>query len=348
MPSPPCWVRCRLPEREPHRHPTIVDVARLAEVAPSTVSRVLNGHPRISEETKRRVRAAARTLHYRPNTLARSLRTQSTPFVGIVVPDITVAFYARFVKAAQDVLEPEGLQVLVISTERDGQRETAGLRTLVEHRVAGLLLATSGGAVREPAIPTVFFDALVPGRGVAQIAAANADGIDALVGHLVEHGHTRIAYIGGPPELTSGTERLDGFRAALRRRGLPLREEWIGLGDLTWSPASGAAAMASLLALREPPTALVAAGDTLALGAMRICREAGLRLPQDLALVCFDDPVFGELLDPPLTALVRTDAAMGTLAARLLLGSVDGRMPAAPLSVRLPVELVVRRSCGCA
>ena len=327
------------------RHATIVDVARVANVAPSTASRALSESPRISDATKRRVRAAARSLGYQPNRIAQSLRLRSGNFVGIVVPDIGVDFYSRFVKGAQDVLQNAGRQVLVLNTEREAARETAALKTLLEHRVSGILLATSGGSAPQPRIPTVFFDNLVPGRGVAHVACANRDGVGILVDHLAGHGHTRIAYIGGPPTLTSGRERLDGFLQAVRRLGLD--DDAVELADAAWSPGSAAAAMERLLALDEPPTAVVTAGDTIALGAMSACRAAGLRLPDDVALVSFDDPAFGDLLDPPVTALARSDAAMGRLAASLLLHALDGGTLGPPTEVRLPVELVIRRSCGC-
>jgi len=328
------------------RHPTIVDVARAAEVAPSTASRALHESPRISEETKRRVRAAALELGYQPNRLARSLRT-SSHFIGIVVPDIGIGFYSRFVKGAQDAFETAGHQVLLMNTNREAGREHAAVGTLLEHRVAGMLLATSAQSEPEPRVPTVFFDNLVPNVGVANVAHANREGMTLLVEHLAWHGHSRIAYIGGPPTLTSGSERLDGFRATVRRLGLDRRKAYVELGDASWSPASGAGAMRRLLALTEPPTAVVTSGDTLALGAMSACRDAGLRLPDDLALASFDDPFFGELLDPPVTALARTDTEMGRLSASLLLHALATDALGPPTEVRTPVELVVRRSCGC-
>lgn len=329
------------------RLPTLVDVARLAQVAPSTASRALHGSPRISEATTERVLAAARGLGYQPNRLARSLRTQSAPFVGIVVPDIGIGFYSRFVKGAQDALEAAGHQLLVMNTEREAAREEAALRTLAEHRVRGVLLATSAGSVSDAGAPTVYFDHIAPGKGVGSVAQANDQGMTLLVEHLAGHGHTRIAYIGGPPTFTSGLERLAGFRVAIDRLGFDPRHAYVELGDAVWSPESGAAATERLLALAEPPTAIVTSGDTLALGAMSACRAAGLSLPGDMALASFDDPAFGELLDPPVTALKRCDAEMGSLAARLLLAALDHGVDGPPTEMRLPMELVVRRSCGC-
>jgi LacI family transcriptional regulator, galactose operon repressor len=333
----------RIPQR---RRPTLVDVARLAQVAPSTASRALKESPRISEETKIRVRAAARGLGYEPNRVAQSLRAMTAPFVGIVVPDIGIAFYSRFVKGAQEVLEAAGFQALVMNTEREAGREEVALRTLEGHRVSGILLATSRPGAGESHIPTVYFDSLAGERGVARVALANQQGIELLVGHLAAHGHNRIGYIGGPPVFTSGTERLAGFRAAVERQGADPHAALVEIADSSWSTEGGAAAMSRLLALAEPPTAVVAAGDTLALGAMSACRGAGRRVPEDVALVTFDDPIFGGLLDPPVTALRRGDQELGRVAARLLLDGLNGGGERVP-EVRLPVELVVRRSCGC-
>lgn len=332
---------------ETERPPTLADVARAARVATSTASRALQESPRISETTKLRVRAAARGLGYRPNRIAQSLRTRSANLVGIVVPDIGAPFYSRVVKGAQSVFEQSGYAVLVMNTEREPERETAAVQTLLEHRVSGVLVATSGGSTGDPEVPTVFFDNVVLGRGVGNVTRANVAGMALLVRHLHEHGHTRIGYVGGPPALTSGIERLGGYRAAVAEHGLVAREDYAQFAEATWSAYSGAAAMERLLALDEPPTAVVTSGESLGLGALSACRTRGLRVPDDVALVCFDDPPFGDLLDPPLTALGRNEEEMGRLAASLLLHALQSTAPPPPAEVRLPLELVVRRSCGC-
>ena len=327
------------------RRPTLIDVARLAQVAPSTASRALKESPRISEATRLRVAAAARGLGYQPNRVAQSLRAKTAPFVGIVVPDIGVTFYSRFVKGAQEVLQASGYQALVMNTEREAGHEEVALRTLEGHQVTGTLLATSRPKSAEPHIPTVYFDSLADGRGLAQIALANDQGMELLVGHLAGHGHERIAYLGGPPIFTSGQERLAGFRAAAERHGVRRHAAYVEIADSSWSSDSAAAAMARLLALAETPTAVVASADTLAMGAIAACRAAGRRVPEDIALVAFDDPVFGPLVDPPVTALRRGDYELGREAAQLLLDGLNGEITTP--AVRLPVELVVRRSCGC-
>ena len=332
---------------EAERQPTLADVARVARVATSTASRALQESPRISETTKLRVREAARGLGYRPNRLAQSLRKQTASLVGIVVPDIGAPFYSRVVKGAQGVFEQNGVAVLVMNTEREPEREVTALQTLLEHRVAGILVATYGGSTAEPKVPTVYYDNIVLNRGVGNVTRANVAGMRFLVEHLQEHGHDRVAFIGGPPGLTSGTERLDGYRAAVGELGLVERDDYVQFGEKTWSAHSGASAMGRLLALDVPPTAVVTAGESFALGALSACRTRGLNVPADVALVSFDDPPFGDLLDPPLTALRRNEEEMGRLAASLLLHALQATAVPQPAEVRLPVELVLRRSCGC-
>lgn len=313
----------------------------------STASRALQESPRISESTKARVREAARGLGYRPNQIARSLRTRTANIVGLVVPDIGAPFYSRVVKGAQSVFEQNGYAVLMMNTERRPDREAAAIHTLLEHRVRGVLVATSGGSPAEPEVPTVYFDNIVPNHGVGNVTRANIPGMSLLVEHLHEHGHSRIGYIGGPPLLTSGTERLEGYRSAVRDLGLVVREDYLQFGEIDWSPHSGAEAMQRLLGVVDPPTAVVTSGESLALGALNACRTSGRRVPEDVALASFDDPPFGDLLDPPLTALSRNEEEMGRLAASLLLHALRSTAPPPPVEVRLPLELVVRRSCGC-
>ena len=332
---------------EAERAPTLADVARLAQVATSTASRALQESPRISESTRLRVLEAARGLGYRPNRLAQSLRRQTTNLVGIVVPDIGAPFFSRVVKGAQAVLEQNGIAVLVMNTEREPAREAAALQTLREHQVAGVLVATSGGPADDPKLPTVYFDNIVANRGVGNVTRANVAGMKLLVEHLHGHGHERIGYIGGPPLLTSGIERLEGYRVAVRELGLVERDDYTQFGETTWSAHSGADAMERLLALPAPPTAVVTSGESFAMGALSACRIRGLDVPGDVALVSFDDPPFGDLLDPALTALERNEEEMGRLAVSLLLHALQATTVPEPAEVRLPVRLVLRRSCGC-
>jgi DNA-binding LacI/PurR family transcriptional regulator len=342
---------------EARRRATLIDVAAAAGVSTSTASRALTNHPRITEATRQRVREAAAALGFEANVQARTLRSGSSMLIGVVVPDIAIAFYASALTGAQSALEAAGYQVLVMNSKRDTAHELAALRTLYARQVDGVLLATSGGFVPGD-MPVVFFDHVLRGVGLGYIAPDNAGGVTALVEHLVrEHGHERIAYIGAPLrpspnverlEYGPANERLEAFRHAMGRSRLPVIPEYLASGDYQWSQDSGEQAARELMALDEPPTAIVAAGDTLALGALRGIRRAGRGVPADVALVSFDDPVSGDLLTPGMTALARHDRELGELGARLLLDALSGKRKAAEAAeIRVPLELIVRGTCGC-
>jgi LacI family transcriptional regulator len=342
--------------RDPSRRPTLVDVAAEAGVSLATASRALGDSPLVTDSTRRRVLDAAARLHFQPNRLARSLRRGATMAVGLVVPDVAAAFYAAALKAAQAVLQSSGYHVLVVNTDRAAEREREALRTLAAHRVDGLLVATSGG-YEDVGVPAVFFDNLPAEPGVCVVAPDNEHGLAALVNHLAEvHGHRRIAYV-GPPEAVGegaggppqgvGRERLDAFRAAAGRAGIPLPPEYVTTTDIALSEDVARERARELLALPQPPTAIVAGVDRVTVGVLRGLRDRGARVPDDVALVSFDEPVSADLLDPPVTALARHDAELGRRAAELLVALLEGGAAPDPPVERLRSELRVRRSCGC-
>jgi DNA-binding LacI/PurR family transcriptional regulator len=333
------------------REVTLADVAEVAGVSPSTASRALSGRGELSAETRAAVIEIARELHFEPSQLARSLRTRTTHTVGFVVPDVSSPFYASALKGAQGMLEEAGYRVLLMDSEQAADGEVEALRTLIAHRVDGLLVSTVGirrehfdGLVTRRRTPCVFFDSVIAGRGAGSVLLDNGPGIELLVDHMVEHGHSRIGLLVGSLSETSGTERRTAFYEAIRRHGLAVRRGHVAGGR--WSPDAGLAATRSILRTRRPPTALVSSSVELALGALAAARELGLRVPDELAVATFDDAYFAELLDPPLTAVAYDPAAVGRRAAELLVGAMrDGDEPRR--DERIAVELVRRRSCGC-
>jgi DNA-binding LacI/PurR family transcriptional regulator len=335
--------------------PTLADVAAEAGVSQATASRALAGSPLVNEHTRRRVGEVAERLRFQPNRLARSLRSGATMAVGLVVPDVGASFYASALKSAQDAFEAAGYHVLVLNTGRAAERERDALRTLRAHQVDGLLVATSGG-YEDIGVPAVFFDNVPAQGGGAAVAMDNAGGVRLLVEHLVAvHGHERIAYV-GPPEAVGtgaagllqgvGRERLEAFRDAVGRAGLPLPPEYVRTSEPASFEEDARVAAGELVALAQPPTAMVGGADTLATGLLRGLREAGRRVPQDVALVSFDEPVSADLLDPPMTSLDRHDRDLGRMAAEALLRALRGD-ERRPGIVRVPAALSVRRSCGC-
>jgi LacI family transcriptional regulator len=328
------------------RSATLADVAASAGVSASTASRALNGRGELSPSTRAAVQEAAERLGFQPSPLARSLRTQQTYTVGFVVPDVASPFYAASLKGAQSVLESAGYRVMLMDSELSVEGEVAALRTLVNQRVDGLLLATAG---IEPAVfeeivggaglPCVFLDSVVDGAGAAAVTLENEAGIVLLVEHLQAHGHTRIGLLAGSQLETSGVERLEAFVRALDPAPELVR-------PCAWTPEAGAAETRHLLELDPRPTAIVASSAELGLGCLAACRELGVRLPDELALAIFDDPYFGALLEPSLTAIGYDPTEVGRAAARLLVDAMRDE-DVERREVRIPVQLIERRSCGC-
>jgi LacI family transcriptional regulator len=329
---------------------TLADVARRAGVSASTASRALNGRGDLSDRTRAAVADAAHALQFQPSQLARSLRMSTTHTVGFVVPDVSSPFYAAALKGAQATLHESGYRVLLMDCEQSADREIEALRTLLAHRVDGLLVSSVGlgGARFEGVVggrvPCVFFDSSIEDSGEGSVILDNHAGIALLVDHLVEHGHRRIGLLAGSPGETSGSERQTAFEAAMARHAPSVTVAGVAGGR--WHLEEGRRATHALLARAQPPTALVASSVELALGAMLACRESGTAVPADLALATFDDAYFAELLDPPLTAVAYHPTEVGRAAASLLVEAIaDDERPRR--DVRVPVRLVLRGSCGC-
>jgi DNA-binding LacI/PurR family transcriptional regulator len=337
--------------------PTLADVAAAAGVSRATASRALGAGGHVSAAARERVWAAAERLRFEPNQLARSLRRGSTMAVGLVVPDVANAFYAAALKGAQEAVEAAGYHILVVNTERTASREREAVRSLRAHQVDGLIVSTYGG-YEDIGVPVVFFDDVLTDVGVGAVALANEEGIGLLVDHLAaEHGHRRIAYVGPPdtaregstPSVFVGRERVNGFRAAAGRAGVALPPEYVQLTEPSCSESVARAVARELLRLERRPTAILGATDTLAIGALEAARDEGLRVPEDVAVVSFDEPRYADLLDPPVTSLDRHDRELGRRAARLLLDALTARdgLQRGRVVERVALELRVRRSCGC-
>jgi LacI family transcriptional regulator len=337
--------------------PTLADVAAAAGVSRSTASRAMSDSGYVSPPTRERVWAAAKRLAFEPNELARSLRVGSSTAVAVVLPDVANAFYSTALRAAQQVLEAAGYHVLVVNTERTAARERAELQMLRAKRVVGLLVSSYGG-YHDIGVPTVFFDDVVPGEGVGGVALDNAAGVRLLVDHLAaQHGHERIAYIGPPesneermaPRVFVGQERLAAFRTAVGDAGLALPARYVRTTDARGFHDSARAVARELLESDVPPTAIVGGSDSITLGALEMFRELGVRVPEDVALVSFDEPPYAHLIDPPITSLDRHDAELGRRAAEILVGALSDQSerddPAD--TERVSLQLHVRRSCGC-
>jgi LacI family transcriptional regulator len=325
----------------------IKEVAAHAGVSVATVSRVLNDSPRVSEDARARVRAAVEALRYRPNAVARSLRTEATHTIGLIIGDILNPFFAELARAVEDEAREAGYTVVIGNADERPERQDHYVRTLLEQRVDGLLICPTAEVtplVRDCVAaggPLVFLDRTLPGLQVPSVRVDGTGAVRELIRHLRGLGHRRIAFISGPELLSTGRERTQAYMDAMRAAGLEIREEYVEAGD--FQAASGQAIAARFLDLPEPPEVIFAGDNLMALGALDEIRARGMRVPDDVALASFDDVAWFVHVDPPITAIAQPAGELGRRAVRVLLERVEGR-PVAP--VVLPARLMKRRSCG--
>lgn len=329
---------------------TIKQVARLSGVSIKTVSRVINGGDAVSPETLRRVTAAIDRLNYRPNALARGLVTRRSRSIGLVIADIVNPFFPPLVRSVEDTAAAMGYNVILCDTDEHVDRERAAISLLLEKQVDGLILCASrlpASFLREVAdggVPVVLVNRALRHARAAAVMVDAAEGGRRATAHLLDLGHTRIGYLAGPRGSYSHLCRLRGYRRALGSRGIAFDQGLVAGGAA--SIAAGREAAATLMGLKRPPTALFAFDDLMAIGAMQELRRQGCRVPDDVAIVGFDDIDLAAFVDPPLTTVAQPKAEMGRLAAARLLEMIESSSPPSPRVVTLTPELVVRRSCG--
>jgi LacI family transcriptional regulator len=330
---------------------TIVDVARRARVSASTVSHVINGTRAVAPATRRRVEAAIAAVAYRPNALARSLRSGRSHTLGLLLPDSGNPFFAEVGREIQLAAFDAGLSVFLCNTENDPEKEQRSVGVLTRTRVDGLVLVAvddRGDALRalvRQRVPVVVMDRERPDLALDTVLTDHREGGRLATRHLAALGHRRIGVVAGPRGLSPSELRLAGHRRALAEAGLPAAPELVRHGD--FHPESGRAAARALLALARPPTAILACNDLMAMGVLRAAAEAGRRVPEDLAVVGYDDIELAAFTVPPLTTVAQPRREMGRAAVRLLVNRLaDPGLP--PQQALLPVALAVRRSCGAA
>lgn len=334
------------------RPPTLRDVAAAASVHIATASRALNPATRslVSTSTAERVVRAARSLGYRPNPIARSLKTARSDSVGLVIPDLTNPLVPPMVRGAEDVLAPTGYNAWVVNTDDDPARERTQIHSLRSRQVEGLIVATARldhpllEALYEEGVPIVLANRLLATGHIPSVTADNAAGSAMAVRHLVDLGHTRIAHVAGPQDLSTGLLRQRGFLQAVRDHGLPTDPDLVVICS-DWTEEAGAQACGALLDLGVEVTAVVAAHDRLALGCYDALHSRGFSCPGDVSVVGFNDMPLMAKMRPPLTTVRVEHYQVGAEAARLLLDAF--REPRRPSrAVLLSPTLVVRGSTG--
>ncbi|MEU9399662.1 LacI family DNA-binding transcriptional regulator [Streptomyces sp. NPDC048242] len=332
---------------------TMADVARRAGVSVATVSHVLNATRPVRPATRDAVLRAIEELGYIHNSLARSLVTSRTRSVGLAVSAISNPYFTEILQGVEAEALATGYGLLIADPHDDPAHELSVVRMLHERRVDGVIIAPSAEPsalldyLGRAAVPAVFLDRLVDESdqpAYDQVCAEGAAPVRELVEHLASLGHRRIAMVAGLAGLSTTTERIEGYRKGLRAAGLPYDPELLAHGN---SASEGARyATERLLSGSGRPTALIAANNAMTIGALQALRDAGLRIPEDIALVSFDDFEWADLFSPSLTAVRQPSREIGRVALRMLLDRLDAPERAAR-TVRLPCAVVHRTSCGC-
>src|SRR4051794_23884109 len=332
---------------------TIRDVAALAGVSSMTVSRVINESARVSPSTRRRVEDAIAELGYVPSRLARGLIRQRTGTLAVIVPDVANPFFTLIVRGAEDVARRAGFRVILCDTRSDLDLEREVIDEMIAHRVEGMLIAPVSDRSREPLrrlsrfeVPFVLVDRTVPGIDVDTVLGDSAGGARRLVEHLIALGHRRIGMIVESSAVSTARDRRRGYEAALTAAGLEGEPELVV--EATVDPDGGRDGVRALLALEPPPTAVFTVNNLVALGAIEAIRGSGQEVPEDVALVCFDDIEYASRLHPFLTVMEQPAETFGSLGTQLLLERIAQGGPARRRTVVLPAQFVVRRSCGAA
>ncbi len=330
--------------------PTIRDVARQAGVAPITVSRVINNSGYVSQGTRARVEAAITDLRYVPNTLARSLRFKKTRVLALIVTDITNPFWTTVARGVEDLANEHGFNVILCNTDEDEAKQNAYLQVLLQKRVDGFLLVPARSAaepvltIQAQNVPVVVLDRQIPGAAVDIVRSDSEGGAYRLIRYLLALGHRRIAVLSGPQTISTAVDRVAGYRRALANAGLPPSAELVFYG--AYNIESGHQNALRALASTPRPTALFAANNFIAIGALRALDEIGLRVPEDIALVCFDDVPLWLQINPFLTMASQRAYLMGQRATELLLERLASHNPTDPREIVLPVDIVIRKSSG--
>lgn len=327
---------------------SIKDIARMAGVTHPTVSRALRNSPLVSRETVERIQRIANEAGYRTSAAARSLVTQRSDTIGVVVTNIADPFVAGVVSGIEEKADEQGMAVFLANSNAEPDREVRVARKFGERRVDGIIVTASRvGAQYVPLlthmrVPIVLLNNQHPSLFAHSVMIANVQASQDAMRYLIQLGHRRIAYLGDRYGHQSDTERFTGYRQALKDSGIPFEPLLVVHGD--GKPDGAAAAIEQLLLLPQPPTAVFCYNDLSALGAMRQIRTHGLRIPADLSIVGFDDLFISEYLDPPLTTVRQPMRHMGRMAMETLLQIFAGNDSAH--DIKVPGEFIVRQSAA--
>ncbi|MEO0599096.1 MAG: LacI family DNA-binding transcriptional regulator [Chloroflexota bacterium] len=327
---------------------TISDVAKEADVSKSTVSRVLNNAPNVNDEMRERVLKAIDKLNYQPSRAAQQLKKNIQDVIGFLVPSIKETIFGAVLQGAQDFAYQNKMGIFAYSTADNLERQQMYLEFLQSEQLAGLVIAPAPGTdpnvltkLREQEVDIVLLDRKLAGFDADFIGSDNIQGAYSAVCHLIEQGYTRIATIAGAQNVSTGIERLTGYRMALTEMQLDMRPEWVVIAN--FDEEQSYHALQSLIKQDNPPEAIFIANDAMAIGALRAIRDVGIRVPDDLALASFDQLPLADSLIPSMTTVEQATKALGEESLRLLTDLMDNPNRSRRL-IQIPTTLHVRES----
>lgn len=327
---------------------TIKEIAKITGVSVATVSRALNGKEDVGEDTRKRILSVAKDLNYEPNAIARGLLKNRGFAIGIVVSDITNAYFAEVFRGVEEIASQEDYVTVFYNTDYKAENERMALRLLSTNRVDGLIMQVSNRVVDEcrsmvaMGYPIVLFGQILEGVECPMVGCNNQASAYTITEHLIQAGHRDIAHVGGHKETRTGIQRKQGFREAMENYGLDLKNDWIVSTD--YRLAGAYESVRGMLERKEKPSAIFAANDDIAAGCYRAIYERGMRIPEDISLVGHDDTVIATLLRPNLTTMEQKKREIGRIAARKLIASIKlNQKPASDITI-VPTELVERDS----
>lgn len=327
----------------------MIDVAQAASVSIATVSAFINGTSNVSPELTERIEAAIRTIGYQRNAIARSLKIGTTKTVGLTVADIRNPFFTDVVATIQQVLNRAGYAVMLCSNDEDTAKQDDQIKLLLDRMVDGLIIAPAGEdeimkrLVTATRKPVVLIDRVCEGLDIDSVVLDNLKAVLDATNYLLGLGHRRIGYLSGPPDTSTGRDRLAGYRRAIEAAGLGVDPGLVREGK--FREADGYRATMQLLTMPSRPTAIVSANNLMVIGAMRAIHDMGLSCPADISVATMDDFPWSDVFSPRLTTVAQPVEAIGEQAASLLLERLQGRAPAHARHIVLRGSLVIRNSC---
>ncbi len=304
---------------------TIKDIARALNIHHATVSRALRDHPDVKPETRRLVKEMARKLNYQPNILARNLKMNSTNMIGVIVPEIKHHFFAAVISGIEEVAYQAGYVILVCQSNEQYEREVMNTRALISNKVAGLIVSISQTTqqgehfrlFQEQGGKIVFFDRVFEEINAPKVVVDDYQGAFEATEHLIRQGRRRIAHIGGTEHISVSLARFRGYRAALEKNGLSFHPDYVVFSG--FHESDGQRGMEQLLKLTPRPDALFAVNDPVAVGSYEVIKQAGLKIPDDIAVVGFSNNPISAVVNPPLTTVEQPSYEMGKYAAEILI-----------------------------